>query len=149
MKLRHRTPYSVARLIFTVFVLACLALAGCASTNKQDDSLEFSLQQYEKIIRWSQWDGAVDFLAPEYIENNTVTRLDMDRLRLFRVTAYVLRSSTPFDDGMGLYQTLEIRMFNKNRAVERTFIDQQEWRYNSERERWFLHTGLPDVTKAR
>ena len=149
MKLHYRTPYSVARMIFTVFVFACLALAGCASTNKQDDTLEFSLQQYEKVIRWSQWDGAVDFLAPEYIENNTVTRLDMDRLRLFRVTAYVLRSSTPFDGGMGLYQTVEIRMFNKNRAVERTVIDQQEWRYNSERERWFLHTGLPDVTKAR
>ena len=90
-----------------------------------------------------------DFLAPEYIENNTVSRLDMDRLRLFRVTAYVLRSSIPFDGGMGLHQTVEIRMFNKNRAVERTVIDQQEWRYNSERERWFLHSGLPDVTKAR
>ena len=61
MNLRYRTPYSVARMSLTVFILACLTLAGCAGTNQQDKTLEFSLQQYEKIIRWSQWDGAVRF----------------------------------------------------------------------------------------
>ena len=121
---------------------------GCA-TSKQSTSLDETLKQYEVVIRWSQWDGAVDFLDSGYLERNPISRLDMDRLRLFRVTQYTIRSATPFDQGMGLMQVVEIKLFNKNRAVERSLIDQQEWRYNAERERWFLNSGLPDVTKAR
>jgi hypothetical protein len=40
-----------------------------------------------------------------------------------------------------------IKLFNANQAVERTIIDQQEWRYNEEAKRWLLHSGLPDPTK--
>ena len=122
-------------------------LWGCA-TNIQGKTLDDTLKQYEIVVRWSQWDGAVDFLASGYLENFPLSRLDMDRLRLFRVTQYTVRSATPFDAGMGLIQVVEIKLFNRNRAVERSLIDQQEWRYNAERKRWFLHSGLPDVTKA-
>ncbi len=149
MKLCFHTPYSVVLMFFTTLVLAGLTLTGCAGSSQQTKTLELTLNQYEQIIRWSQWDGAVDLLAPEYLQNNPITRLDMDRLRLFRVTAYTVRSAIPFDAGMGLSQTVEIRLFNRNRAVERTLIDRQEWRYDPDRERWFLHSGLPDVTKAR
>jgi len=50
---------------------------------------------------------------------------------------------------MALRQAVEIRLFNRNQAVERSLIDQQEWRYDAERERWFLHSGLPDVTRSQ
>ena len=131
--------------------MACIVLlfSACASQNQKSKSLDLTLQQYEQIIRWSQWDGAVDFLAPEYMENNPISRLDMDRLRLFRVTQYTARSSVPFDDGNSIRQVVEIRMFNRNRAVEKTVIDQQVWRYDEERQRWLLHSGLPDVAGAR
>jgi len=46
-------------------------------------------------------------------------------------------------------QEVEIRMFNKNQARERSVIDNQYWKYDKERERWFLHSGLPDPTKGR
>ena len=57
---------------------------------------------------------------------------------------------TPRRDGVSglqVRQAVQIRLFNKHRAVERTIIDQQEWRYDAERERWLLHTGLLDVTQ--
>jgi hypothetical protein len=38
-------------------------------------------------------------------------------------------------------------MFNKTQGVERTIIDEQEWRYNEEVKRWLLHSSLPDPTK--
>lgn len=132
----------------TVMISICVVLSVCA-TNKQSKTLDETLKQYEIVVRWSQWDGAIDFLAFEYLENHPISRLDMDRLRLFRVTQYTVRSAIPFNAGMGLRQVVEIRLFNRNRAVERSLIDQQEWRYNAERERWLLHSGLPDVTKAR
>ena len=129
-------------------MLLLTLLASCAS-NPQKKSLDATLFQYESAIRWSQWDGAIDFLAPEYLQEHPVTRLDLERLRLFRVTQYTVRSVMPTADGMTVRQSVEIRLFNRNRAVEQALIDQQEWRYDSGRERWFLHSGLPDVTRTR
>lgn len=123
-------------------------LSACAGST-QKTTLDATLLQYESVVRWSQWDGAIDFLAPEYLELNPVTQLDLDRLRLFRVTQYTVRSVMPTADGRTVRQAVEIRLFNRNRAVEQALLDQQEWRYNEERERWFLWSGLPDVTRSR
>jgi len=130
-----------------LFFLAIFTLGSSCSTQSQDKSLGEALKQYETIIRWSQWDAAVDFVSLEYQEEHPITRLDLDRLRLFKVTAYNLRSTGIFDEGMTARQVVEIKMFNSHQAVERTIIDEQEWRYNEDRERWLLHTGLPDPTK--
>ena len=131
----------------TILLLSLTTLlAGCPQT-KEDKNLSETLKQYETIVRWAQWDAAIDFVSMEYQEENPITRLDLDRLRLFRVTQYVVRSSAPIDDGNGLIQVVEIRMFNKNQARERSIIDEQYWKYNEETERWKLHSGLPDPTQ--
>ena len=113
----------------------------------EEKDLSETLLQYETIVRWAQWDAAADFIAPEYLEENPISRLDLDRLRLFRVTKYTIRSAIPVDDGNGLVQVVEIRMFNKNQARERAIIDEQIWKYNEETGRWQMHSGLPDPTK--
>ena len=136
------------KLILRTILLLSLAtlLAGCPET-KEDKDLSETLKQYETIVRWAQWDAAIDFVSMEYQEEHPITRLDLDRLRLFRVTQYVVRSSAPIDEGKGLIQVVEIRMFNKNQARERSIIDEQYWKYNEETERWKLHSGLPDPTQ--
>ena len=133
----------------TLLILGMGILLSACPQTREDKDLSETLQQYETIIRWAQWDAAVDFVAPEYQQENPITRLDLDRLRLFRVTQYVVRSSAPIDDGKGLIQVVELRMFNKNQARERTIIDEQYWKYNEETERWKLHSGLPDPTQHR
>ncbi len=135
-----------ARTGLLVLLLLAAALSACSS-NQVDKSRSEAFKQYETIIRWSQWDAAADFISPEYLAENPISRLDMDRLRLFRVTAYTIRSTGVYDEGMTARQTVEIKMFNTHQAVERTIIDEQEWRYDEARQRWFLHSGLPDPTK--
>jgi len=138
------------KLILRTLIVLGMAtlLTGCPQT-KEDKDLSETLTQYESIVRWAQWDAAVDFVSPEYQREHPITRLDLDRLRLFRVTQYVVRSSAPIDGGMGLLQVVEIRMFNKNQARERTIIDEQYWKFNPLTERWQLHSGLPDPTQSR
>lgn len=126
--------------------LVIFVLAGCPATGIEKERSE-ALKQYETIVRWSEWDAAADFISPEYQIEHPITRLELDRLRLFRVTAYTLRSTGVFEDGMTVRQSVEIKMFNKHQSVERTVIDDQEWRYNEDAERWLLHSGLPDPTK--
>jgi len=139
MKLMLRT---MMLLVLTVLLTAC-------PQSKEDQDLSDTLVKYDTIVRWAQWDAAVDFLAPEYQEEHPVTRLELDRLRLFKTTQYTVRSAVPVDEGNGLIQVVEIRMFNKNRARELSVIDEQYWKYDEERERWFLHSGLPDPTQGR
>ncbi len=128
------------------FIGLALLLAGCPQS-KKSTGLSETLDQYETIVRWAQWDGAVGFIALEYQEEHPITKLELERLRLFKVTAYNLRSSTPVDEGNGLIQVVEIKLFNKNQARERSIIDEQYWKYNEERKRWLLHSGLPDPTQ--
>ena len=123
-------------------------LTACPKTKEESD-LSDTLIKYDTVIRWAQWDAAVDFVSPEYLEEHPVTRLDIDRLRLFRVTQYTVRSAVQVDDGKGLVQEVEIKMFNKNQARERTILDEQYWKYDEVRERWLLHSGLPDPTQSR
>ena len=133
----------------TMILLGLTALLTACPKSKEDQDLSDTLVKYDTIIRWAQWDAAIDFLAPEYQEENPVSRLELDRLRLFRTTQYTVRSAVPVDDGKGLIQVVEIRMFNKNRARELSVIDEQYWKFDEERERWFLHSGLPDPTQGR
>ena len=135
---------SVGRSLLMV-ALATL-LVACPKT-KEEKGLAETLEQYEIIVRWAQWDAAVDYVSMEYQEEHPITRLELDRLRLFRVTQYSVRSSMPFDDGNGMVQVVEIRMFNKHQARERSIIDEQLWKFNLETERWQLHSSLPDPTQ--
>jgi hypothetical protein len=138
------------KLILRMLVILGMAtmLTACPKTKEESD-LSDTLLRYDTVIRWAQWDAAVDFVSPEYLEEHPVTRLEIDRLRLFRVTQYTVRSAVNVDDGKGLVQEVEIRMFNKNQARERTILDEQYWKYDEERERWLLHSGLPDPTQGR
>lgn len=129
-----------------LFSLTAFVLIACTGNPAEKERGE-TFKQYETIIRWSQWDAAADFIAPEYQIEHPITRLELDRLRLFRVTSYTVRSTGIFDEGMTARQVVEIKMFNTAQAVERTIMDEQEWRYNPETERWKLHSGLPDPTK--
>ena len=131
----------------TLAAFGLVALVTACTPNPAEKELSETLKQYETIIRWSQWDAAADFLAPEYLVENPVSRLDMERLRLFKVTAYTLRSTGIFDNGLTTRQQVEIRLFNKRQGIERSITDDQEWRWNETAKRWYLHSGLPDPTK--
>ena len=133
----------------TILILGLTVLLTACPKTKEEQDLSDTLLQYDTVVRWAQWDAAVDFVAPDYLEEHPVTRLDLDRLRLFRVTQYSVRSAIPQDEGKSLIQVVEIKMFNKNQARERVVIDEQVWKYDEEIERWQLHSGLPDPTKSR
>ncbi len=98
--------------ILALIALAAL-LAACIPSKKEKD-LDSRLLQYEQMIRWSQWDGAASFIAPEYLEENPISNLDMERLRLFRVSNYTIRSASPLGDGSEFTHLVQ----SKNSNVE-------------------------------
>lgn len=146
LAVRKTAPLLVRARMGVMLILSSISIAACIYNPVEEDRAE-AFKQYETIVRWSQWDAAADFIAPEYLAEHPISHLDLERLRLFRVTSYVVRSTGVYDEGMTARQTVEIRLFNNAQAVERTIVDEQEWRYNAESKRWRLHSGLPDPTK--
>jgi len=143
---RH-TSSTFARLL-TLSLLLIFSAAGCIPSQLEKSRSE-AFRQYEIIVRWSQWDAAADFISPEFLKENPISRLEMDRLRLFKVTSYTIRSVNVLDEGMSATQVVEIKLFNTNQGLERTIIDEQLWRYDEASQRWRLHSPLPDPTQGR
>ncbi len=59
-----------------------------------------------------------------------------------------MQASNSLDDGR-LAQTVEIRFVNRHTQAEHSIIDRQIWRWDAKAERWWLTTGLPDITERR
>ena len=129
-------------------VLLVLMLASCASMEQGKNKLTGTLEGYKAAVRWGPWDSTLDFLAPEYLQANPVTELELNRLRLFKVTAYQERQVITDPEGNVVTQIVEMRLYNKRTAIEKTLIDRQLWKWDAERETWRLHSGLPDPTQA-
>lgn len=129
--------------------LAILLLAGCPVTGSQEQRQVETLQRYEALVRWNQFDALVDFMHPDWLVGHPIRQLDVDRLKQFQVSQYRVRQIVAIDDGSGMDRLVELRLYHVHTARERTIQYVESWRWDEERERWMLHSGLPDVTQDR
>lgn len=132
--------------ITAILTLAALALlAGCATLSNQDRLRTETMDRYEAIVRWNQFDAMVDFVHPAWLAEHPVSSLDIERLHQFRVSQYTVRQVLSEPDG-GVDRLVRLRLYNKHTAREKVVDYVESWRWDDERERWMLHSGLPDVT---
>jgi hypothetical protein len=127
-----------------LFVLLAMLLAGCASDRRQQ-ALTQTLHQYGATLRWGDFASAQQFLEPAYREAHPISSIDTSRYAQVRVSMY--------DDGQGpvpgeeneVRQIVQIGLINNNTQAERTVIDRQVWRYDPEKNKWWLTSGLPNI----
>lgn len=131
----------------TALLISVLLVAGCASSGKEDDRTE-TLDQFEAVVRWNQFDSLVDFMHPDWLAEHPVDDLDLRRLKQFRVSQYQVMQVLSHPDGMGLDRLIRLHLYNLHTARERVVEYMETWRWDAERERWMLHSGLPDPTRG-
>lgn len=128
-------------------LVAAVLLAGCPATSKKEMQQTETLQRYEAIVRWNQFDAMVDFMHPDWLEENPVTPLEIERLHQFKVSQYRVRQVIAQEDGSGMDRLVQLRLYHIHSARERVVEYIEAWRWDDERKRWYLHSGLPDVTR--
>lgn len=133
----------------TAAMTAVLLLATACASRQQSDRRTETLDRYEALVRWNQFDSLPDFMHPDWLEQNPVTPLDIERLKQFRVSQYRVRQVMSLPDDEGFDRLVELRLYHLHTARERVVEYVEAWRWDPERERWMLHSGLPDVTRAR
>lgn len=131
-----------------LLVALIVLLAGCAA-RERSTQLSETLKHYASLIRWSEWAAAADYYDPEKRREDPISELEMKRLAQLRVSGYKERALDITSEGRRARQTIEIRLYNVHTMAERVIVDHQAWRWDEEAQRWWLTTGLPDVTGGR
>jgi hypothetical protein len=122
-------------------------LAACAQTTR-NTALDDTLRSYGSYVRWGEFEQALGFVDPKRLEVAPVSSVDMERYKQIKVAGY--RESAWVSEGDGLVsQIVEIEFINVHTQAISSVIDRQEWRYDPDAKRWWLVTGLPDITAGR
>ncbi len=130
-----------------LLLLISLLAAGCGTLPKERKQQE-TLDLFRQTLRFSEYEGLLGFIDPEYLEENPITRLEINRLKQFKVSGYKVRNVIASEDGDTLTQVIELRLYNIRTAAERRVLYTEEWRWHSSPGGWRLHAGLPKVTQA-
>ena len=135
-----------ARILLVVALIALLAACAVEQMRNKETILEETLKTYAATIRWGDMTQAIAFVDPKYREAHPMTALDLARYKQVQVTAYNDAPATPISDNE-VRQVVEIGLVNVNTQSARSVVDRQRWRYDKEANRWWLMTGLPDITR--
>lgn len=134
------------RILMTL--VACLTLFGAdaALAGSKERALDNTLRTYAATIRWGDIERAQEFLDPAWRQAHPLSALDLARYRQVRVTGYNEQGPQPVGKNE-VRQVVEIGLANVNTQVARSIIDRQVWRWDEKAKRWWLTSGLPDITR--
>ena len=123
--------------------LLILFIAGCASMSNQQmmDTLNETTRNYGDAIRWNYFELANNFRKePDGSRQET----DFSALKKLRVTAYEVLNRSLSDNHIQAGQTVEIKFYRMSDMIEKTIIDRQDWQYDINDKKWYLHSSLPN-----
>ena len=135
------------RIVGPILLSTMLLLSGCA-TDKRNDSLTHTMIAYANAVRWDGFEAAEQFVDPKVRDAHPITDLDRERFKQVQVNDY--------DDGNGpvasgeneVRQNVRISVTNLHTQAVRSIIDRQVWHYDSEKNKWWLETGIPNLNQA-
>lgn len=129
-------------------LLSTLLLGACATDQMRtrENLLDDTLRSYAATVRWGDVLRAQDFLDPKVREEHPPTALEIARFRQIQVTAYNEQPAVPVNS-TEVRQTVEIGLVNINTQEARSVIDRQVWKYDEQSKRWWLESGLPDISR--
>ncbi|MDE1898202.1 MAG: hypothetical protein KGI40_06515 [Xanthomonadaceae bacterium] len=142
----RREPRRQRRAVALGLLGAVLLLGGCAS-DRQASQLESTVSAYGATLRWGDFESALAFVDPKVLARHPMTRFDMARYAQVRVSTYDTQGVLPSPPGE-FRQIVAIGLINRNTQVERGIIDRQTWRYDAKARKWWLESGLPDITQG-
>lgn len=127
-----------------------LLLAGCATLQNQnkDKVRDQTLDSYAAALRWSGFKDAWSFVDPAVRTAHPLTPQQMALYNTVRVAEY--NASGPIQTGPDtVEQTAQIGLIVKTSQRVYSVVDHQTWHWDAQAKRWWLESGLPDVTPGQ
>ena len=122
-----------------------LLLVGCATLQNKDKLRDQTLEGYGAALRWGDIQGAWSYVDPAVRAAHPLTPQQKSLYNTVRVAEY--EASGPSATGENtIQQSAQISLIVKTSQRVYGVIDHQEWRWDAQAKRWWLETGLPDIT---
>ena len=123
----------------TALLMVLLLLSGCASSfeYRRQDTFEERSRQYGNLMRWSEFETAELFLAPDSSGNRPKVPADV------HVTDYQVKVTVVSEDARKAGQTVDITYFKSGSLRVKTLTEQQVWEFDDVRNDWYLKSGFP------
>ena len=138
---------SAAAALLSIVLLAACSTNPIESMKSKETVLEDTLKLYAATIRWGDdMTQGLGFVDPEYLKIHPVSELDLARYKQIKVTAYDDAPAAPISE-TEVRQVVQISFINVNTQTMRTVVDNQVWKYDEKAKRWWLTTGLPNITR--
>ena len=130
-----------------LIITICALLSACGGRMSKKQSLDHTLFQYAKVMRWADFNNAITFFSPDIEAANKPSSTDIERLKQFAVSSYIASPILPGDTENQIKQDAQIKLYNLHTKREKIVIDRQVWEYDDETKRWLLISGLPKITQ--
>jgi hypothetical protein len=138
---------SVAVALSSAVLLVACSTNPIEKMKNKETVLEDTLKLYAATIRWGDdMTQGLGFVDPEYLKIHPMSELDLARYKQVKVTGYDDAPAAPISD-TEVRQVVQISFINVNTQTMRQVVDNQVWRYDAAQKRWWLTTGLPDITR--
>ncbi len=133
------------RALSLLALASLLLLAGCA-TNRAD-TLDTTLRAYASAVRWGDFQSATLFIEPANRAGHSSSALDLARYKQVQVSGYDAGGGPVHDGDNQVRQIVHIDLIDLSSQSGRSIVDRQTWRYDETSKRWWLTSGLPDITQ--
>ena len=129
-------------LILSSILLSSLMLQGCASTqkNKTLNSFDETTRLYGRLLRWREYEGAVNMIRHQ---DESTVEINLDDFENLRVTDYEIKKVAMGEDLKTAVVQVEISYYFETTNAVNTIRDTQNWWYSEEAEKWFLDDEFP------
>lgn len=125
-----------------------LLLAGCGTLPSKDKFRDQTLNGYAAALRWSGFKDAWSFVDPAVRAAHPLTPQQMALYNTVRVAEY--NASGPTAAGPDtIEQTAQIGLIVKTNQRVYSVVDHQTWHWDAAAKKWWLETGLPDITPGQ
>ncbi len=130
-----------------IMITICALLSACGGRMSKKQSLDHTLYQYAKVMRWADFNTAMTFFSPDMDAANKPSSTDIERLKQFGVSSYVSAPILPGETDNQIFQDVQLKLYNIHTKREKVVVDRQIWEYDEETKRWLLLSGLPKLTQ--
>jgi len=122
--------------------LLALLLFNCSTMQglKESDMLDHARRDYGRAIQWSLFESARRFTQADASKSVAAESGKYDGIK---VSYYDERDYRINEEEGIAHATVEIRYYHETDLVEKTVTDRQTWKFDREKKRWYLESGLP------
>ena len=124
--------------------LFCYSFVGCNTLHLDKKSLESfdeRIKLYGRLLRWDEYEGAVNMIRHK---DESPVNINLDDYDDLQVTDYEIKKVALDAEYKSAVVEAEITYYFETANTIQTIRDLQTWWFYEESEIWFLDSGLPN-----